>query len=120
MKVPTPSAELVIRFQKTVPVGKDIEVKKVFGQPSAFVSGNMFYGVFGERLFLRLSEPDRREMIESEKASVFEPMPGRAMKEYVTLPSKLLTDERRLNSWLVRSLAYARTVPKKAAKSKGR
>ena len=35
---------------------------------------------------VRLSPQDRATLLEEKGASVFEPMPGRAMKEYVVLP----------------------------------
>ena len=51
-----------------------------------FVNRNMFVGVFGSDVFVRLSEADRVQILE-EGASVFEPIHGRPMKEYVTMPN---------------------------------
>jgi hypothetical protein len=42
----------------------------------------MFVGVHGDKLYLRLSDVDRAEIMKDCKGvTAFEPMPGRAMKE---------------------------------------
>ena len=40
---------------------RECERRKMFGCPAWFVNGNMFAGAFADRIFLRLSEEDRRE-----------------------------------------------------------
>lgn len=118
MKIPHASQDAIRKFEENLPRAEGVEMRKVVGQPSAFVSGNMFFGVFGDKLFLRLSESDRLEIAASEGAKTFEPMPGRAMKEYVTLPDGLLRDRKRLSTWLGRSVQYATSLPGKAKKNK--
>ena len=120
MKIPPPADSAVRRFAALVPKEDSVEVRKVFGQPGAFIDGNMFFGVFGDSLFLRLSEADRREVKDSEGAKVFEPMPGRAMAEYITIPERLLGSDPKIKAWISRAVAYGRTLPKKSTKSKGR
>lgn len=61
----------------------------MFGHPCAFVSVQMFMGVFGNAVFVRLPEDLRGELLAEEGAGPFEPMAGRPMKEYVTLPAGL-------------------------------
>ena len=58
----------------------------MFGQLSAFVNGNMFMGIFGDDVILRLPEAERNEVIGA-GGGPFEPMAGRPMKEYVMLPT---------------------------------
>jgi TfoX/Sxy family transcriptional regulator of competence genes len=95
----------------------DSEHRRMFGCPAYFVNGNMFAGVFADRIFLRLSENDRRELLETnDEAGPFEPMEGRVMKEYIALPEPSLTAEGTLESWLERSYRYARSLPVKAKK----
>jgi len=53
----------------------------MFGNISAFVNGNMFAGLFGNDLFVRLSKESRKELLEKQGASLLEPMKGRPMKE---------------------------------------
>jgi TfoX/Sxy family transcriptional regulator of competence genes len=62
----------------------------MFGGPAYFVNGNMFAGVLGEQLMVRLDADDRAELLDADPGAVpFEPMPGRPMREYVTLPESI-------------------------------
>ena len=61
--------------------------RKMFGFPAYFINGNMFSGTFEEDLFLRLSREDRDKITKHNTGvKPFEPMKGRAMKEYVAQP----------------------------------
>jgi TfoX/Sxy family transcriptional regulator of competence genes len=97
--------------------GKNCDYKKMFGYPAYFFNGNMFVGVHGDKLFLRLSEADTVE-IKKEFPSVtaFEPMPGRAMKGYVVLPKSLYSDDQAFVEWLDKSIKYVSDLPPKKAK----
>jgi hypothetical protein len=64
-------------------------------------------------VFLRLSEPDRKEARELPGVAPFEPMPGRPMKEYLVFPSDLLSDGSRAKPWIAKSLQYVRGLPPK-------
>ena len=90
-------------------------VRPMFGNLAAFVNGNMFAGVFGEDLFIRLSDENRSKLIE-EGGSEFSPMPGRAMKEYAALPRPWKSDLQLAEQWIDRSLAFAATLPPKKKK----
>ena len=83
------------------------ERRKMFGYPCAFVTGRMFLGLHQENMVLRLSEPDRAEFLRLKEASLFMPMPGRVMKEYVVVPPSLKKNEAVLADWAKRSFAYA-------------
>lgn len=113
MKIPKPDADAIRRFERLVPRAPGITVRKVFGQPAAFVSGNMFLGVFGSSVFVRLDETRRAEALKVAGAAVFEPMPGRAMREYVTLPSPILESGREAERWAGYAYEYARSLPAK-------
>jgi TfoX/Sxy family transcriptional regulator of competence genes len=80
------------------------------------VNGNMFTGLHQENMMLRLSEKDRAELLAVKGAAPFEPMPGRAMKEYVVVPQTMLKKPAELKQWLARSFAYASSLPPKAKK----
>ena len=93
----------------------------MFGYPAAFVAGNLFMGLHQEALILRLSEKDRTSFLKMEGASVFEPMAGRPMREYVVVPPSMLARMRPLADWIRRSLDYSSSIPpKNAGKAKGR
>lgn len=77
----------------------------MFGYPAYFVNGNMFAGIHGDILFLRLSDSEITNITkECRDASVFEPMPGRAMKGYVVLPKPVYSDDKLFAEWLDKSI----------------
>ena len=90
----------------------------MFGHPCAFVSVQMFMGVFGNAVFVRLPEDLRGELLAEEGAGPFEPMAGRPMKEYVTLPAAWLDEPSRAEPWVARALSYGGSLPPKAPKRK--
>ncbi len=112
-------AELVALFERiSPPEGDGVEHRRQFGYPCCFVNGNMFMGVFGEDVMLRLSDADRAEFLKRPGASLFEPMPGRPMKEYVLVPRAMLNDGPEMRGLVAKSLAYARSLPIKEKKSR--
>ena len=112
---------LVQKFFEIVPKDPRVERRKMFGYPAAFVARNLFMGLHQEALILRLSEKDRTSFLRIEGASVFEPMVGRPMREYVVVPPSMLARSRPLADWIRRSLDYTSSIPpKNAGKAKGR
>jgi TfoX/Sxy family transcriptional regulator of competence genes len=90
----------------------------MFGQLAGFVNGNMFSGIHGNAIFVRLPEAGREELLREEGAQVFEPMPGRPMREYVVLPEAWASEPERIRAWVVRSLESSAAMPAKAPKAK--
>lgn len=119
VKLPPVGREAVAIFERSLPADPDVVRRLVFGNPAAFVGGQMFFGTFSEDLFVRLGEVDRAEALRLPSAHLFEPMPGRAMTEYVVLPIEIRGDPQRLRSWIDRSVRWARSLPPKAARAKG-
>lgn len=119
MSMPKPSERAVRAFESLLPSGPTIERRTMFGQPSAFSDGHLFFGVFGDQLILRLSEADRAEL-EREGGTPFEPMPGRPMSEYRTIPEALLSDRSKVKKWIARSIDYCTRLPPKAPRGRGR
>jgi TfoX/Sxy family transcriptional regulator of competence genes len=120
MKIPGPSRPSVKLFESLTPEDAGVVAKKLFGQPAVFVNGNLFFGVFGRKLFLRLSEADRESARRLPGFINFEPMPGRAMSEYFVLPKTVLESPTRSREWVARSLRYASGLPPKRAKGKSK
>ena len=94
--------------------------RRMFGYPAAFENGNMFAGLFGDHLFVRLSDDDRAKLLAMPGAGPLTVMPNRPSKHSVTLPPSMLEDEEAVKEWLQRSLAHARTLPPKVKKVKAR
>jgi TfoX/Sxy family transcriptional regulator of competence genes len=97
----------------------DCEKRKMFGFPAYFINGNMFSGTFEENLFLRLSMEDRNKISRANTdVKPFEPMKGRAMKEYVVLPKSLYKNRNEFSFWINKSVDYVNSLPAKKKKKK--
>jgi TfoX/Sxy family transcriptional regulator of competence genes len=93
--------------------------KMMFGSPVYVLNGNMFTGVHQDNVFVRLSVEDRGALLaENDEAAPFEPMPGRAMKEYMVLPEAIINDPQELHRWLERSHRFAASLPLKQPKAR--
>jgi TfoX/Sxy family transcriptional regulator of competence genes len=86
----------------------------MFGNLGAFVNGNMFAGLFGSSLGVKLGEEDLAVLSAIEGAGPFGPV-GRPMGGYVSLPSSCTAEE--ASRWVRRAQAYVATLPPKKASS---
>ena len=90
----------------------------MFGYPAYFINGNMFAGLFADKLFIRLSEPDIAEIRKTCRGvDNLEPMPGRSMKGYVVLPKSVYSDDVSFAEWLNKSINYVSFLPVKQKKN---
>jgi TfoX/Sxy family transcriptional regulator of competence genes len=108
-----PPAALVAQFARMVAPLPDVETRKMFGYPAAFINGQMFSSLFQSSMILRLDESGRAQLAREHEARAFEPMPGRPMREYMGVPAKLLRAEPELARWLRRARDYAASLPPK-------
>ncbi|HYK11559.1 MAG TPA: TfoX/Sxy family protein [Gemmatimonadales bacterium] len=108
---------LVATFEKALRGVRGAEPRKMFGYPAAFLNGNLFASLFGNSMILKLSEEDRAELTKA-GAKPFEPMPGRAMREYLKVPPSVLEKPAALAKWVERSRAFVATLPPKEKKAK--
>jgi TfoX/Sxy family transcriptional regulator of competence genes len=116
MSMPRADASSREFFDSVLPDDPNVLVRPMFGNLAGFVNGNMFTGIFGAGIFVRLSEADRAELLEVPGAAPFEPMAGRPMKEYVVLPETWREEPQRARDWLARSLEWAAALPVKEPK----
>ena len=103
--------EIVTAFESARPDRPDVERKTMFSYPAYFVNGNMFAFTFGPKIAVRLGDRAPKG------AEPFEVMPGRGMKEYVTVPASAMKGAP-LRKWIADGLAYAETLPKKTTTKK--
>jgi TfoX/Sxy family transcriptional regulator of competence genes len=120
VQLPKPDPAAARLLEELTPKGRGVTSKKMFGQPAAFVNGNLFLGVFGDRIFLRLSKEDRIEAARTPGFVPFEPMPGRPMKAYFVVPDAVLRDRPRCRTWVARALDFVSGLPPRTAKSKAK
>jgi TfoX/Sxy family transcriptional regulator of competence genes len=115
MKMPRPSEAAKATFAKLVPDGPTVTLKPMFGQLSAFVNGNMFCGLFGDDLVVRLPEPEIAK-VKLQGGRDFEPMAGHKMGGYVMIPGDWQAKPAPAAALIKRALAVTGAMPAKAAK----
>ena len=103
-------------FRRALEPLPEVELRKMFGCPCAFVHGQMFAVFHPVGLALKLSVEDRETLLEQPDAALFEPMPGRKMRQYVVLPPATASAEDGLREWLGRAYRYAASLPPKEKK----
>ena len=104
--------ELVERFRSVLAGYPDAHQKPMFGFPAAFVGGNMATSLFREDWVVRLPDAEI-EAARAAGAGAFEPMPGKPMKGFVTIPRAEVADDAALRGWVERGLARAASMPPK-------
>jgi TfoX/Sxy family transcriptional regulator of competence genes len=116
MKIPKPTDADRARFQALVPDDARVEVKPMFGNLGAFVNGNMFMGLFGAEVGVKLAAADQ-QTLRDQGGGPFGP-PERPMPGYVTLPPTFA--EASAKPWVARSIEYVGGLPpkNKAAREK--
>lgn len=115
-EMPKPSERVKELFRAVAPEDGRVTLRPMFGQLAGFVNGNMFSGIFGEDIFVRLRESDRLALLKEKGAAVFAPMDGRPMKEYVVLPAAWLKDAGRVREWVVKAMEATAELPGKVGK----
>lgn len=108
-------AELVERFREAVAGIEGLEVRSMFGHPAGFVGGHMTTGLHGATWFVRLP-PEERAASLAAGWTTFEPMPGRPMRDYVSLPPEVAGDGATARSWVERAAGGTRALPPKVRK----
>ena len=118
MKIPKASQESRELLKSVLPQNDSITLRPLFGNIAAFVNRNMFTGLFGDDLFVRLSDQDIQQLVKTKTATFLSPMKGRPMKEYVVLPKAWIKDRNKLKVWISKSLDFAKTLPPKTSKKR--
>jgi TfoX/Sxy family transcriptional regulator of competence genes len=113
MEMPKPSEADRARFLDLVPEAPGVEAKPMFGNLGAFVNGNMFMGLFGADIGVKLSDADRERLLAVPGAGPFGP-PERPMGGYVTMPAAWSATE--AEEWVAAALATAAALPPKLPK----
>lgn len=116
MKVPKPTDADKQRFRYLVPDAAGVEVKPMFGNLGAFVNGNMFMGLFGADIGVKLPDEQLEKLLAQPGSGAFGPA-ERPMGGYATLPADWA--KRKATPWIDKALAHATALPpkKRAAKA---
>jgi TfoX/Sxy family transcriptional regulator of competence genes len=112
MKIPKPTDAARALFESLIPDDGRVEVKPMFGNVGAFVNGNMFMGVFGADVGLKLTEADQQALRQA-GGEPFGPA-ERPMSGYVSLPATFT--QATAKPWVAKSIDYVGGLPPKAKK----
>lgn len=120
MEMPKASDEDKERFRSVVPDHPGVIVKSMFGNLGAFVNGNMFAGLFGPTIGVKLADADRQMLESTERTVPFGPA-ERPMGGYTGLPEVWNAegegDDARAKAWIEKAFEYVAGLPPKAPKA---
>jgi TfoX/Sxy family transcriptional regulator of competence genes len=115
--MPKPSEGDKQFFRSLIPDDPAVEVKPMFGNLGAFVNGNMFAGLFGATVGVRLDEAARSELEAIDGSGPFGPA-ERPMAGYSTLPAAWRTTPDLAARWVERALSHISSLAPKIKKPK--
>ena len=120
MEMPKASDADKERFRSLVPDGPGVVVKPMFGNLGAFVNGNMFAGLFGPTIGIKLSPEDKEQLEGAERTVPFGPA-ERPMGGYTGLPEVWNEegdgDDARARAWIHKAFEYVAGLPPKEPKA---
>lgn len=90
----------------------NVDRKRMFGGVCHLLDGNMFAGVLGASLILRLGPEEGGKALAVRSVRPFD-LTGRPMKGWVVVDPPAIGGETGLRAWLERAHAYAKTLPAK-------
>jgi TfoX/Sxy family transcriptional regulator of competence genes len=117
MQIPKPSEDDKRFFLSVLPDDPAVEVKPMFGNLGAFVNDNMFAGLFGPAVGVRLDDMGHSELAAIDGSGPFGPA-ERPMGGYLTLPAAWRNSPEVAAVWVDRALTHVRSLPPKVKKAK--
>ena len=115
MQMPRHSDEAKAHFRGLISEAPGVEVKPMFGALGAFVNGNMFAGLFGDDVGVKLDEAGLEELGALPGSGPFGPE-ERPMGGWLSLPRGLPDAE--ASAWTDRARDHIATLPPKVRKPK--
>jgi TfoX/Sxy family transcriptional regulator of competence genes len=116
MNVPKPSDEDKARFRALIPEAPGVEVKAMFGNLGAFVNGNMFAGLFGSAIGVKVIQASSREELAAIPGTGPYGPAERPMGGYLALPAAWAKTPMQAAPWIERAMLEVGTLPPKKPK----
>ena len=105
--------DLANRIRELIGAEAGLTEKKMFGGLAFLIDGNMSVGVSGRGGLMVRVDPDESEaLIAKPHARPFE-MRGREMRGWLRVDAEGVRTTRKLEPWVRRGVAYARSLPPK-------
>ncbi len=115
MEIPRPSEADKQFFLGLIPEDPAVEVKPMFGNLGAFVHGNMFAGLFGPAVGVRLGDQAQAELAAIDGSGPFGPA-EHPMGGYISLPEAWRGTPEIAAGWVERALTHVSSLPPKVKK----
>lgn len=119
MEIAKPSEADKEFFRSLIPDDDEIAIKPMFGNLGAFVHGNMFAGLFGQAVGVRLADADRAALAAIDGSGPFGPA-ERPMGGYLSLPATWRDSPDLATSWVERAHRHVAALPPKIKTKKGK
>jgi TfoX/Sxy family transcriptional regulator of competence genes len=116
IRIPRATKEDKDLFASLVPKDSRVRTRLMFGNDAAFVNGNMFFGIYGKAILVRLPADKAQNLLKEKGARPFEPMPGRRMTGYVVVPEGWKDELPKLRKWVGIALEWGLALPPKKGK----
>lgn len=113
MEMPKHSDEAKAHFRSLITEAPGVEIKPMFGSVGAFVNGNMFAGLFGDAVGVKLDDAGLDELRALPGSGPFGPA-ERPMNGWLALPAGLSDAD--TSAWTDRARDHIATLPPKAKK----
>jgi TfoX/Sxy family transcriptional regulator of competence genes len=115
MQMPKHTEDDKARFRRLVRQTPGVEVKPMFGSLGAFVNGNMYAGLFGTDVGVKLDATGLEELRALPGSGPFGPA-ERPMGGYLSLPPDL--SEEQQTDWVDRARDHVAALPPRVRKPK--
>ena len=104
--------QLADRIRAALAGTQGLEEMRMFGGVGFMVNGNMACGVSKDDLIIRVGPDAYAQALEEENVNEFD-MTGRPMTGWVVVKEQGYLDAADLQEWVVRGVAFARSLPGK-------
>ena len=91
------------------------EAKRMFGGTCFMIQGNMAIGTLKDGLLVRVGKEGHAASLKRPGATVFD-LTGRVSEGFIVVDGKAVASEAALKEWADLGVAYAKSLPPKAAK----
>jgi hypothetical protein len=104
---------LAERIRELVGNERGVSEKQMFGGLAFLINGNIAVSASGQGgLLLRIDPDETDALVKNPHAQPFE-MHGRSMQGWLRVDPEGVRTKRRLQPWVTRGVAYARSLPSK-------
>lgn len=105
-------ADLANRVRERLGGEDRVNEKAMFGGLAFLLSGNMAVGITGDELMVRVGPDATDDALGRPHARPFD-MTGRPMRGWILVAAGGVREERDLDDWVARGVAFARSLPPK-------